>query len=127
MRNARRSVLLIDDEAGIGSMLSVYLQRKGLALTWAASGEEGLRLMDEGAFDLVLLDLVLPEMSGLEVLDRINTRQPAPPVIVISGFGDDDQTAIEALEMGAAAVVAKPFDLAALDQAIHRLLNPVAG
>lgn len=127
MRNARRPVLLIDDEAGIGSMLSVYLQRSGLALTWAGSGEEGLRLMEEEAFDLVLLDLILPEMSGLEVLDRINTKQPAPPVIVISGFGDGDQTAAEALQMGAAAVIAKPFDLAALDQAIHRLLNPVAG
>ena len=116
-------ILLIDDEASIGTMLELYLAKKDLTLAWERTGEGGLTLLDESRFDLVLLDLGLPDLDGLEVLQCVNTKRPTVPVIVITGLGGDDDRSVEALRQGAAALVNKPFDLATLYQEICRVLR----
>jgi DNA-binding response OmpR family regulator len=68
-------ILVIDDEAGIRESLEVLLTLEGYAVNMAADGEEGLRVLDQESFDLVLLDLALPGQSGLELLPQIKERR----------------------------------------------------
>ena len=70
------SILVIDDEAGIRESLEVLLTLEGYTVTMASDGEQGLRILELGNFDLVLLDLALPGQSGLELLPQIKERQP---------------------------------------------------
>ena len=116
-------ILLIDDEASIGPMLGLYLAKKGLTLSWERTGEGGLTLLNEGRFDVILLDLGLPDLDGLEVLQCVNTKRPTVPVIVITGLGGSDDRSVEALRQGAAGLVCKPFHLATLYQEICRVLR----
>ena len=78
------TILVIDDEAGIRESLEVLLSLEGYAVKMAVDGEEGLRMLDQDSFDLVLLDLALPGQSGLELLPQIKERQPQLPVIMIT-------------------------------------------
>ena len=77
-------ILVIDDEAGIRESLEVLLSLEGYATDMAGDGVEGLRMIDAGSYDLVLLDLALPGQSGLELLPQIKERQPELPVIMIT-------------------------------------------
>ncbi len=81
-------VLVIDDEGGIRALFSDFLEVLGHQADVAASGEEGLDLFDPCRHDLVLTDLLMPGMSGLEVADTIRARCPATPIVVISGSAD---------------------------------------
>ena len=73
------SILVVDDEAGIQESLEVLLSLENYAVKTAANGEEGLRMLDQSSFDLVLLDLALPGQSGLELLPQFKERQPDVP------------------------------------------------
>src|SRR5208337_1140435 len=84
---APAGILVIDDEAGIRESLEVLLTLEGYAVKLAADGEEGLRVLEQDSFDLVLLDLALPGMSGLELIPQIKERQPELPIIMITAYG----------------------------------------
>ncbi len=102
-------ILVIDDEAGIRESLEVLLTLEGYAVKMAADGEEGLRILDQESFDLVLLDLALPGQSGLELLPQIKERQPELPVIMITAYGTVDNI-VEAVRAGAENFIQKPWD-----------------
>ena len=102
-------ILVIDDEAGIRESLEVLLTLEGYAVRMAADGEEGLRVLDQESFDLVLLDLALPGQSGLELLPQIKERQPQLPVIMITAYGTVDNI-VEAVRAGAENFIQKPWD-----------------
>jgi two-component system nitrogen regulation response regulator NtrX len=102
-------ILIIDDESGIRSTLSSILEDEGHRTTTCESGEEGIAVFAREEFDLILLDLWLPGMDGLAVLERLRSAG-APPVIVISGHGSID-SAVKATRLGAYDFLEKPLSL----------------
>ena len=80
-------ILIIDDEAAIRESLETLLVLEGYVVDLAPEGQAGLRAIDTRTYDLVLLDLALPGLNGLEVLARIRERQPNLPVIMITAYG----------------------------------------
>jgi two-component system, NtrC family, nitrogen regulation response regulator NtrX len=101
-------ILVIDDEAAIRDSLRMTLEYEGYDFVGAATGQEGLALAEREAPDLVLLDVKMPGMDGLEVLDRLRAMNDALPVVVISGHGTIS-TAVEATKKGAFDFIEKPF------------------
>jgi len=105
----RGRVLVIDDEADIRESFEVLLQMEGYEVLLAENAAEGLRRFEEGVFDLVLLDLMMPDRSGLEVLDDIRKRDKETPVFLITAYGSVE-VAVEALKSGANDYFSKPWD-----------------
>jgi len=101
-------ILVIDDEAAIRDSLKMTLEYEGYEFIGAATGQEGLALAEREAPDLVLLDVKMPGMDGLEVLDRLHAMHDTLPVVVISGHGTIS-TAVEATKKGAFDFIEKPF------------------
>lgn len=102
-----KKILVVDDEKSILDSLAGILSDEGFDPVCAGSGEEGLRLIDEEDIDLVLLDIWMPGMDGLEALEEIKKRDPVLPVIMISGHGNIE-TAVKATKMGAFDFIEKP-------------------
>ena len=115
----RTRILVIDDEAAIRDSLRMTLEYEGYEFLGAATGQEGIALADREAPDLVLLDVKMPGMDGLEVLDRLRALNDALPVVVISGHGTIS-TAVEAVRKGAVDFIEKPF---ASDRVLLSLRN----
>jgi len=105
---AKPRILVIDDEAAIRDSLRMTLEYEGYDFAAAATGQEGLALAEREPPDLVVLDVKMPGMDGLEVLDRLHAINEALPVIVISGHGTIG-TAVEATKKGAFDFIEKPF------------------
>src|SRR5881394_67934 len=101
-------VLVIDDEAAIRDSLKMTLEYEGYEFVGAATGQEGLAIAEREGPDLVLLDVKMPGMDGLEVLERLRNMNDALPVVVISGHGTIS-TAVEATKKGAFDFIEKPF------------------
>src|SRR5258705_5641684 len=101
-------ILVIDDDAGIRESLKMTLEYDGYEVIGAATGQEGLALVERDAPDLVLLDVKMPGMDGLDVLERLRTMNEALPVVVVSGHGTIS-TAVEATKKGAFDFIEKPF------------------
>src|SRR6266851_8147196 len=106
----RESILVVDDEAGVRSSLAAILGDEGYAVEAVQSGEAALTALESRRFDLLLLDVWLPKMDGLETLSRVRTLDPEVPVVVISGHGSIE-TAVKAVRMGAQDFVEKPLSL----------------
>ena len=118
----RTALLLVDDDDAFRTALGGELERRRFGVTLAASGEEALERLADSEPDVVLLDLRLPGMSGLDTLKAIRERHPATDVIVLTGHGSID-TAIESIRMGAFDYVSKPCPLDELDVRIQRALE----
>jgi DNA-binding response OmpR family regulator len=120
-------VLLIDDDVRLQELLATYLEQNGVHVTTAADGARGLVALDAGAFDAVLLDVMLPGMDGLEVLRRLRTKSKVP-VLMLTAKGDETDRVV-GLEIGADDYVAKPFsprELLARLRAVLRRSQPAA-
>ena len=116
------AILVVDDEAGVRSSLAGILGDEGYAVTAADSGEAGLAALEARRFDLVLLDVWLPGLDGLEVLRRIRERDSELPVVVISGHGTIE-TAVKAVRLGAQDFVEKPLSLEKTVLAVRNALR----
>jgi DNA-binding NtrC family response regulator len=119
---AKASVVLVDDDTAFRQVLAGELERAGWTVTPAACGAEALRAVRDVEPPLVLLDLRLPDMSGLDVLKAIRERSPSSDVIVLTGHGSID-TAIESIRMGAFDYVAKPCPLDELEVRMERAME----
>lgn len=125
-------VLVIDDDADVRKLLLHVLEREGYNLQEAETGEGGLELAQRRSPDLVLLDLNLPDLSGLEVLDRILKAKPDVRVVMITGQGDI-ATAVQAMKLGAADFLPKPLEIQKLKWTLQALgrketdLGPTVG
>jgi two-component system nitrogen regulation response regulator NtrX len=106
----REAVLIVDDESGVRSSLAGILGDEGYAVQAVESGEACLAALEGRRFDLLLLDVWLPRMDGLETLARVRALDPELPVVVISGHGNIE-TAVKAVRMGARDFVEKPLSL----------------
>jgi DNA-binding response OmpR family regulator len=110
-------VLIVDDEAEVLRLLQEFLSLRGYDVVLAGSGMEALEAVDTQKPDLVLLDVAMPEMDGVETLGRIVALEPALPVIMVTANTDISVTS-KLLAMGAVDYIPKPFDLEYLDQAV---------
>jgi two-component system, OmpR family, copper resistance phosphate regulon response regulator CusR len=117
-------VLIVEDEARIREFISNGLAAEGIATQGARSGAETVDGSVNGHFDLVLLDLVLPGLSGPQALEQLQRERPELPVIVVSAR-DDLSTKLRAFELGAKDYLAKPFSLDELLARIRVQLGPV--
>lgn len=104
------SILIIDDEKAIRKTLSEILSYEGYKIDEAADGEEGLKKFTSAAYDVVLCDIKMPKMDGIEFLEKARLINPDVPVVVISGHGNIE-TAVEAVKKGAFDYISKPPDL----------------
>src|SRR5687767_7715024 len=107
---AVKRILVVEDEARILDFLARGLSADGMTVDWARTGPDAVKRALEQRYDLVLLDLVLPQLNGLAVLERVQEKQPELPVIVVSARGDV-ATKLKAFELGARDYVEKPFSL----------------
>jgi two-component system, NtrC family, response regulator AtoC len=115
-------VLVVDDDRGMTEMLTVGLQKLGLSVEARESGNEAFELLAEGEFDVVVTDLNMGGINGLELCERIVANRPDIPVVVITAFGSLD-TAIAAIRAGAYDFIPKPFDLDVLGIAVRRAVQ----
>ncbi len=119
--------LLIDDDARLSELLASYLGPHGFVVDHAPSGARGLALLEGGAYDLVLLDVMMPGMDGLEVCKRIRQKSRVP-IVMLTARGDETDRVV-GLELGADDYVPKPFsprELLARMRAVLRRAMPEA-
>ena len=102
-------ILVVDDEETVRNLLQRTLAEAGYSVTTAANGEETLSAVSQGEVEVVLLDLKMPGMSGIEVLGKLTTYWPEICVIIVTAVVDT-QTAVETLKMGAYDYITKPFN-----------------
>jgi len=107
--STKGSILVIDDESEIRESLQQLLAMEGYKTDAAATGEEGLRCIENGIFDLVLLDINLPDRNGLDLLQQIKRESPELGVIMITAYAST-QMAFQASKQGADSYVTKPWD-----------------
>ena len=118
---ARALILVVDDDAATRDLLREELEREGFAIEVAAGGRAGLERVRRGGVDLVVSDVKMPDLDGLDLLREIRTVEPTPSVITITAFGSID-TAIRAVKLGAYDYVTKPFEMDQLLLTIDKAL-----
>ncbi len=124
MSGARKAVLLVDDDTDYAANLIDVFAGRGLRLEEAGTGAEGIEAAKQGDYDLVLLDLRLPDLPGIEVIRRIKDDSPEIEVIVETGYGSLE-TDMQALDMGAFSYIVKPVDPGQLVSLCERALERV--
>ena len=112
-----KRVLIVDDEPKFGHIVSGFLLGRGYEVETACSASEALTKLEQFQPDVVLLDIVMPGLSGLDALKLIRMR-PFPPRVIMVTSTDADQTAASAIQQGAEAYMNKPVDLNELDRLI---------
>lgn len=118
-------VLAVDDEAGILRLMKLELTGQGFRVITASNGEEALKLVEEQRPDAVLLDVIMPEMTGLEVMRRIREQMNVPIIMVTAK--DSDQDKVRGLELGADDYIVKPFSPEELGARIRAVLRRAVG
>ncbi len=103
-------ILLVEDDAEICSMLKTYLERENFEVAAACDGRQAVRMFSEERFDLVLLDLMIPKISGMDVLQKIRSQSVVPVIILSAKASETDKTL--GLGLGADDYITKPFSLA---------------
>jgi CheY-like chemotaxis protein len=122
----KAQVLVIDDDAVVGRSFDRVLSGKGYEVRTALSGEEGLKDIETHNYDVVFTDIKMPGMDGLEVAERIRERCPWTPVVVITGYGNDDNET-RAHVLGVSGFVRKPLTPQIIENiTLKALENPVA-
>lgn len=117
-----KKILVVDDEDDVRLFLQDFLSERDLDVMAASSGEEALEKIDQSKPDIVLLDVMMPGMDGLECLERVKKKFPEINVIMITALKDEARIA-RAKKVGACNYIVKPFSLAYLEQELMRLIN----
>ncbi len=126
-REFRRTILLVEDFDDTRLMMKLWLAKEGYHVVEAESGEEAIRLAQEELPDLIIMDMMMPGLSGLDATQRIREHQALrqTPIVAVSAYGADAYRAI-ALEAGCNEYVSTPFEPSALAELIKSLLAPRA-
>lgn len=123
MPKTSATLLIIDDDEVVRASLAAYLEDSGFSVLQASNGQQGLQVFEQEKPDLVICDLRMPQMGGLELIRQVTDIEPQTPVIVVSGAGVMND-AVEALRLGAADYLIKPLeDLAVLEHSVRRALD----
>ena len=115
-------ILIVDDESSIRELLSMHLEERGFAVLSAATGAEAIRLATEGAPSAIILDMRLPDASGIDLIPELKNRAAEAPVLMITAH-HDMATTILAMKAGAFDYIHKPIDIETLDVALDRALE----
>jgi len=115
-------LLVIEDDETVRDVLRSFLGEKNFEVTLAQNGEAGLEMVRAGKFDLILTDLVMPGITGMDVLKEVTAAKISIPVIVMTAFGTV-QTAVEAMRHGAFDYITKPFNLDELMIVLEKALS----
>jgi DNA-binding NtrC family response regulator len=118
-----KKVLIVDDEAVVRNALAKALNKKGIAISLAASGEEALKLMASQLFDVAFLDIRMPDMDGITLLKEIRSRYPSTVAIMITGYPTID-SAVHCTKLGAVDYLVKPFRIDDLEAALDKVSSP---
>ena len=118
-----KKILVVDDEDDVRLFLSDFLSERDLAVGTAASGEEALQKVESLRPDIVLLDIMMPGMEGLECLKQIKAKFPKTLVIMITALKDEARIAT-AKKLGAQNYIVKPFSLSYLEAELTKLIQP---
>lgn len=105
---SKGKILVIDDEDIVRLSCSRTLVPEGYELKMAKNGQEGIKMLEEESFDLVLTDLKMPNMDGIEVLGTIKEKWPKTDVVIVTGY-QTVETAVKAIKLGAFDYIEKPF------------------
>jgi DNA-binding NtrC family response regulator len=116
-------ILVVDDDHGQRSLLETFLHAKGYRTQSAASGEAALQLLAEGGFSMMISDVRMPGMSGIETLRRVREKHPLLPVLLVTAFADI-RSAVAAMRDGAVNYLAKPIDLDELMTSVRLAIDP---
>ncbi len=116
------SILVVDDELSMREFLQIMLQKENYAVETAAGGEEALRKIEAGPYDVVVCDIMMPRVDGIEVLRRTREINPEAMVIMITAFASTE-TAIEAMKLGAYDYITKPFQVEEIKLVISKALE----
>lgn len=119
-------ILFVEDSADQATAVVSRLRRSGYAVDWAKDGEEADQFFQQGVYDLVLLDLMLPKVDGETLLGRLRARNSTVPVLVMTARGGLDEK-VRVLDIGADDYVVKPFDLSEIEARIRALLRRPQG
>lgn len=112
-----RCIMVVDDEPDILLVLEEFLSREGFKVLTACNGQQAVKKAQEISVDLILLDMAMPVMNGIETLREIKKLKPGIPVVMITAYRDAEKV-VEAFRLGAYDCIFKPFDLKYLRQAI---------
>ncbi|MBU0682784.1 MAG: response regulator [Candidatus Omnitrophota bacterium] len=110
MRSSKKSILIIDDEKGACEFIKSFLEDRGYKVFTALNGLDGLELVKNEKLDLVLLDMKLPKMNGVEILSKIKALNSVVRVFVVTGLEDGDEIT-QAKKIGVEGVLKKPIQL----------------
>ncbi|SNS32611.1 DNA-binding response regulator, OmpR family, contains REC and winged-helix (wHTH) domain [Belliella buryatensis] len=124
MKNSK--ILVIEDDARLASLLQRGLEESGMDVLLAYDGELGLKLFENSMPDLVITDLILPKINGLEVSKQLRTKNPQIPIIMLTALGTTDDK-VEGFDAGADDYLVKPFDFRELLARIKTLLKRTQG
>lgn len=119
---AKNRILVVDDEDALRLVLSTELEGEGYHVASAADGQEAINILGGQDFDLILLDIKMPNVDGFEVLKFVKEKQPKTKVVMLTGFADL-KNAIESKKLGAEDFVSKPYDLVDLLTTVERVLT----
>lgn len=120
----KNRILVVDDEDALRMVLSAELEGEGYRVSSAGDGAEAINILKTQTFDLILLDIKMPNVDGFEVLKFVKESQPSTKVIMLTGFADL-KNAIESKKLGAEDFVSKPYDLVDLLTTVERVLSGV--
>ena len=120
----KNRILVVDDEDALRTVLSAELEGEGYRVSSAGDGAEAINILKTQVFDLILLDIKMPNVDGFEVLKFVKENQPSTKVIMLTGFADL-KNAIESKKLGAEDFVSKPYDLVDLLTTVERVLSGV--
>ena len=118
-----RRVLVVDDEELVRDLTVLVLERAGYDVVSAASARQALELLEAHSIDLVVSDVVMPDLTGVELLAEMRERWPDLPVVLMTGGSPEPERTAKALELGAAGIVFKPYSHAELRDAVAAALG----
>lgn len=119
---AKNRILVADDEEALRTVLSSELEGEGYSVKNAADGQEAITILQKNSFDLILLDIKMPNVDGFEVLKFVKDTAPETKVVMLTGFADL-KNAIESKKLGAEDFISKPYDLVDLLTTVERVLS----
>jgi len=122
LKSDQKNILVVDDDTGVRTVFSSILRKEGYRVTAVKNGYEAIKVIDEESFDLALVDLRMPGLDGIQVLEKIKSRRPQTRVIIYSAYGSVED-AVEAMRKGAADYLNKPFSPNELELSLKKTLE----